>query len=198
MDVAARKKRAEKALAKQAAGKSKLSRDELRDIDWLEDRQRQEIVRDALAALPKGLYCQLAGRQQKVIDEQGRRHQLPVLGPTVDLFDAVRKLHDILTEHGDRIAGDDSIQSELNRETLAHQRTKRRLLELEYEQKQDTIVGRDELAAIMAWWKHRLLAFGELLGRKHGADAQKDLNDLLRKAEAELENSDRTIKGVSK
>lgn len=179
LDSTSRKKRAEKALAKQAAGKAKLTREELRDIEWLQSQQRDEILLAALAALPKGLYCQLAGRQQKVVDEHARRHQLPLIGDTVDLFRAVKSLHDLLSEHGDRIVEQTNLAKQLVEEEIAHRRAKRRIQELEYEKKADSLVSRVELNQKLAAWSQKLRAFGEFLGREYGRDAQLQLNDLL-------------------
>lgn len=152
-----------------------------------ESRRLQEAALESgLRALPKGKYCQLAGRQQKVIDEQGRRHQLPVLGPTVDLFDAVKRLHDILAKHSDVLAdGEQDLYSEKIRGQIEHLRTRKQLLDLEIAQRQDTLVERAELEQLLNWWTIRLKALGELLGRRYGREAQQTLNDFLTRAAEE-------------
>src|SRR3990167_816588 len=180
LDSAGRKKRAAAAVAKQARGE-KLSREQVCDRDWLQARGRDAQLRESLAAVPKGLYCQLAARQQKGIDEHGRRHQLPLLGSEVDLFAAIKAFHDLLARHSRALlsAGEGDLFSERLRGQIDHLRTKRRLLDLEIEQKQDTLVSRDELRELLTWWQQRLRAFGELLGRRYGREAQQALNDFL-------------------
>ena len=50
----------------------------------------------------------MSGRQTKVINEQAARYDLPFGGPTIDLPDVVRALHDFLAKHAQRLAsGDD-------------------------------------------------------------------------------------------
>lgn len=201
LDVAQRKKRAAKAVAKQARPGAKLTREELRDVEWLQARERDELLRECLAAIPKGLYCQLAGRQQKVVDEQARRHQLPLLGPDVDMFAAVEAFHDFLAKPAIAQAsdGDEDLFTERLRGQIAHLRTKSRLLDLEIEKKQDTLVSRDELRELLASWEQRLRAFGQLLGRRYGREAQQSLNDFLaREANAAEAPTARTKKGTAK
>ena len=182
-------------MAKQARG-DKLSRDELRDAQWLQARNRETELRELLAAVPKGLYCQLAGRQQKVVDEQARRYQLPLTGSEVDLFSAIKAVHDFLARNAELLGsgGEEDLVTERMRGQVEHLRTKKKLLDLEIEQRQNTLVGRDELGEVLVWWEQQLRAFGELLGRKYGREAQQLTNDFLRRAADELTGPDRLEK----
>lgn len=170
------------------SAEEKLSREQERSIIRTEKSVRKESLEELLRAVPKGLYCQLAGRQQKVVDEHARRHQLPLLGPTVDMFRLIVAMHDILSEFGMVIHEQQGAQKALLEEKVAHLRTKRRKEELEIEQKQDKYMPRDEWAAILDWWLQLLRRASETFGRKYGPAAHQDFNDLLRKAAQEVDS----------
>ena len=131
-----------------------------------------------------------------MVDEQARRHQLPILGAEVDLFAVIKSVHDRLARYSHSPDGDEDLVSERMRGQIAHLRTKSRLLDLEIERKQDTLVGRDELRALLTWWEQRLRAFGALLGRRYGREAQQALNDFLATSAVDPNRSNK--KGVAK
>ncbi len=66
-------------------------------------------IAKVLRTVPKGLYCEMAGRQHKLIDDCVRRYNLPAAGETVDLFEVITFLHNLLAKKGHRLADDDEI-----------------------------------------------------------------------------------------
>lgn len=100
----------------------KLNREQQRSLNHWVRSTRERIVEEFLIAVPKGRYCEWAGRQQKVIDGQARTHDLPLLGPTVDLAAAVKALHDLVSANANRLrALDDADREELECEKLRKQ-----------------------------------------------------------------------------
>lgn len=188
LDHAQREKRAAAALAKQAAGK-KLSREETRDCEWLSAIRRREAVRETLRALPKGWYCELAGRQQKVVDETARRYGLPLTGDKVDLYAAVRALHDLVAENSSVLTaegGANWAQEKLVQQTETL-RVKRRLAEVELQLRQSELIEVADLRQRTAWLSDRLRKFATQLGRRHGREAQQMANDFFAGLAEELD-----------
>lgn len=83
-----------------------LSRTQIRDVTWYEKLQRRQIVAEYVRAIPKGEYCDLTGRQQKLVDDAARNYDLPIGGSTIDLADALTAMHDLIADNAHRIRGD--------------------------------------------------------------------------------------------
>lgn len=101
-----------------------LTRAQQRDLTWGERQTKARIIAEYIAAMPKGDYCQLAGRQHKVIDDAARLYDLPIGGPVIDLGEAIAALHDLIAANASRIRGDslnDSDRDELEAEKLRQQ-----------------------------------------------------------------------------
>lgn len=101
-----------------------LTRTQQRDLTWGERQTRARIIAEYCAAMPKGDYCELAGRQHKVIDDAARLYGLPVGGPIIDLAEALTALHDLIAANASRIRGEslnDSDRDELEDEKLRQQ-----------------------------------------------------------------------------
>lgn len=139
------------------------------------EKKREE--RDRLryyATVPKGHYAKLAGRQQKVLNEQADRYKLPIGGPTVDLGAVLGRFHDLLREWArsgppvddESVAGPASPMLEKVREETW------RIKQLERRKLEGELVDRADVAASMAIVSERLRRAGDQLGRRYGEEAQ--------------------------
>lgn len=83
---------------------------------------RAQIEENLLRKLPKGKYCDLAGRQHKLIDDAARRYDLPIGTSTINLYRAIKSLHDLIAQHAASIGRDltdDELEAELTRQKIA-------------------------------------------------------------------------------
>jgi hypothetical protein len=172
-------------LARSAAGKKargqKLSREESRALDWAGRRQREQMADETLRALPKGLYCRLAGRQQKVVDEQASRYGLPLLGATVDLYSVVKAYHDFLAANAARLS--DNTDVDLQRVKLQAEievlERRVKLLDADIADRKGRLISRAELVDRLEAFSGRLRGLGDRLLRQFGNDALAMLNEFL-------------------
>lgn len=203
--VDAREVRALKAKLAAAEGR-KLTQAQTRDAAWYDKQQAEAIITDALSEIPKGLFCQMAGRQQKVIDEQADRYDLPIDGPSIDLFSAIKAYHDLITANARFIrpaddaelvdAGelsiDDAMHHDLQTEKLRQEVIKLRQsnerLAIQVTRDRGDSIDRRALREMLAWLSTRLEGFGQQLRRAaDGAEAQKTLNEFLEHLAEECE-----------
>lgn len=170
-----------------------LSKTQTADLWWLTKRDSEAHVRSFLDSCPKGIYCELAGRQHKLIDDAAENHNLPLLGPTVNLFQAVKALHDRVIEYGSNrnpaLDGDlEELKAEkLKREIvkLTHQATQ---LEIEIQRRRDSLVDRNEVRERLAWLSHFLEKIGKKLAKLGGENVHKLFNEHLETLAEELES----------
>ncbi|MEM9367515.1 MAG: hypothetical protein AAGD07_16100 [Planctomycetota bacterium] len=192
------------AAVKQHAG-DRLTQTESRDLKWYEKRQRTAWMEGSLRAVPKGQFCKMAGRQQKVIDEQAERLDLPIDGATVDLFEAIKAYHDLIVANSRRIVAADDADAitegsvsqmdysqlqliKLREEVTKLQRSNESLGLRVTKERGDTI-DRQELRGLMDWLSTRLQAFGQQLRRTEGGEeAQRTLNEFLQHLADECEH----------
>lgn len=170
-----------------------LSQRESRDLTWWEKEQRDRVVDDLLTTLPKGIYCDLAGRQQKLVDEFAERYGVPCDGPTVNLYRAVNAMHDLIVENAHLLAADmdeDQVKlqhEKLRQEVLQLQKRNERLA-IQIEADRGEVVYKSELREALSWLSLRLRALGRQLQKsKTGNDAQKTLNEFLEQLAKEIE-----------
>ena len=116
-----------------------LNKNQVADLKWYRKRQTTELIESALANLPKKIYCELSDRQVKVINEQADRYGLPIGGPTIDLYEAIKGFHDFLADHADLFGDDDDLRKEKMRKEIGVLAGK---IEL---QKQDLAKNRDQV-----------------------------------------------------
>lgn len=180
----------------------RLTQQQTKDITWFDKRQREAIADETLAALPKGVYCKLAGRQHHVLDKMARHYRLEaLLGDTVDLYDAITELHDLIAENSRLIQplrrgeidddiniGDDDVSGEeiyllqiaklketVNKLKIANQRA-----EIGLKKDRGDAIDRVEVKRMFEWLTSRLQGFGQQLRRsKTGPEAQQSLNEFL-------------------
>jgi hypothetical protein len=170
----------------------KLTRAELATVErWR--RAEFERQRDAfLRALPKGVYCALAGRQHKVVDEFGGRYDIPIDGPTVDLFAAVNALHSRVSELAaaarPALEGDESdlLREKLKQEIGKLQRQSASL-QIDLDTHMQKLLARVDVQNGLEWLAGQLRALGSRLYREAGPTAQDAVNDFLDTLAAELD-----------
>lgn len=189
-----------------AAEGKKLTQAQSRDVAWYDKQQADSIITDALSEIPKGVFCQMAGRQQKVIDEQADRYDLPIDGPTIDLFDAIRAYHDLITANARYLRpADDAAMAdageldldEAEHHQLATEKIRQEVIKLRQSNERLAIqvtrdrgdsIDRRALREMLAWLSTRLEGFGQQLRRAaDGAEAQKTLNEFLEHLAEECE-----------
>jgi hypothetical protein len=165
----------------------KLTRKQTSDLKWWRKAQTQAAVEATLASLPKKLYCELSDRQVKVINEQAARYELPIGGPTVDMYDAVRAFHDFLADNADLLGDDDDLRKEKLRKEINVLERKARMLDYDIKKQKSQFIDRSELRRRLTWLAGRLKTLGETLGKVGGQDVQNAMNDFLEELAVELE-----------
>lgn len=168
----------------------KLTQKQTRDLTWLEKTTREAIVDEALHSLPKGIYCELAGRQHKVIDDAAELYDLPIGGPVVDLYLALEAMHDLIAENAHRLKSHlDGDGDELQKEKLRKQIL---LLERDIEgrdiklaQQREESVDRTELTDLMTRLSSMLCNLGGQLGREN-VEVARAFNEALELFAGEL------------
>jgi len=89
---------AQSALEKKRAGQKPNAQESaaLRRVEkQIDDQKRWEHYQ----SIPKRHWQEMSGRQCKVLNEQARRHGVPLLGSTIDLTAVVKWLHDFLADN---------------------------------------------------------------------------------------------------
>lgn len=181
-----------------AAEGKKLTQAQARDAAWYDKTQADAAAQAFASAVPKGIYCAYAGRQQKVIDEQADRYDLPIDGPTVDLNDAIRAYHDLITANARYIRpADDAeladsgeldldeaqhhdLQTEKLRQEIIKLRQSNERLGIQVTRDRGDSIDRQHLREMLSWLSTRLEGFGQQLRTAaNGAEAQKTLNEFL-------------------
>lgn len=194
-DSSARLIRAHEATAKQLRGKQ-LTQSEARDAKWLIDELNRKSIDEFIAAVPKGVYCQLASRQHKLIDDAARVYGLPLEGKTINLQAAITALHQIIADNSQRIFADEE-DGQLDREKLRQQiaklKTETACLEIRLDRESDNSIDRGEMRQRLIWLSAQLRTLGDLLGRRYGKDAQQAMNEFLRRLADQIEQGQLAI-----
>lgn len=152
----------------------------------------QAICNEFIRAIPKGVYCQLAGRQQKVIDEFGARYDLPLLGPSIDLFAVIKTMHSRISELAAAARPyQDADEAELHREKLRQeiQKLERQseVLRIDIQTRMSELVSREQVTDRLEWLSGQLQSLGARLYRVGGTESQIALNEFLEAMAIELE-----------
>lgn len=153
-----------------------------------EERARAKLLQE----LPKGEYCRLAGKQQKVIDDQARRYNLPaLLGPSINLYAAIAELHQLIVHNRGHLAAlgeslDADIAAEERRAKLAEVKTKTARHEMQLAKLRGELVDVKELDELLAWLVAELRTLGDTLERRHGAKCAELYGRRLDQIEGEL------------
>lgn len=184
---------AHRAQLRQLEGQT-LTRQQIRDVAWLDNHLRRSYVDAWKVAVPKGEYCDLASRQHKLVDDAADNYNLPLDRPTINLRDALTALHDLVAANAHRLNSDlDGDREELEEEKLRQQiiglerDNERKLVELQYT-RGDAIPKaalRDALVGLSA----RLRTLGQTLARI-SPEARATFNDFLQALADEIEKGD--------
>lgn len=155
------------------------------------DEQIALAVRDDLLLnLPKGIYCKLAGRHQRVIDDQAVRYSLPIDGAKIDLYQTIKKFHDFISEWGSVIKEFEGEEGSLRKDKMKKEiellEVRKKSIDLDIKNKQDEFIDRNTLRVRMEWLANKLRTVSERLGKRFGSDAQILLNHSLQQIEDEL------------
>lgn len=142
--------------------------------------------------MPKGVYCSLVDRQQKLVDEFAERYPIPCDGASIDLYAVLTAFHDLVIEHSHVFADDDdsnALKKEKLREEILERRLRNRKLEVQIEVEEGKIIYREQLRETLHWFAAKLRSLGKQLGRtKTGADAQRRLNEYLAQLAIEIDS----------
>lgn len=187
----ARQARAHVASAAQIRGET-LTRQQSRDVAWLDRQLADTAVANWIAAVPKGDYCRLAGRQHKLIDDAARLYELPIADTSIDLTAAVTALHDIIAANAGRIRGADvdvdrdELEDEKLRQQIAKLRNENDLLQVKFAEARRDAIPRAELVAGLTAVAPRMREFAANFARM-SVDAGDLFNDVCEKLADEVE-----------
>jgi hypothetical protein len=139
-----------------------------------------------LRSLPKKIYCNLVGRQPKVVNDQADTYGVPLRGDTVDVADVLKWLHDFFAKHkhelpaiarGDESAG--TPKDELIRQQIEVYRRRVTLLENKIAAEAETLLPRVEIHELLAQLAQVLRGAGEKLHKQFGPQAASILDIAL-------------------
>lgn len=160
-------------------------------------KQASELLDDLLTKVPKKLYCQLSGRQTKILHDQADTHGLPLRGSTIDLFDVISAFHDILAKHAKTIASDGDV--ELKRAKLKGEievlERRAKILDGEISQQRARFIERSELRRRLGWLSTKLADLGERVGKFGGPETQRAINEFLEELASEIESGTLSVGG---
>lgn len=174
---------------KQAKG-VELSKAEESIVKAYDEQVVLSVRDDLLLNLPKGVYCKLASRHQRVVDDQAVRYQLPIDSAKIDLYQTVKRFHDLLAEWGPAIKELQGEEGTLRTEKLRKEcellDKKNKSLDLDNKRKEDEFISRDALRNRMDWLANKLRTVSERLGKRFGSEAQVLLNHSIKQIEDDL------------
>lgn len=143
-------------------------------------------------AVPKGIYCAMAGRQQKVVDEFGIRYDIMIDRSEINLYTVIAQLHDRVSELAKyaRPRLDDE-EMDLEREKLKQEIGKLQrqssILQIEIEKHMDQLVSRTSLNQGLEWLSAKLRTLGTRIHSVAGQDGVDAVNEFLDDLATELE-----------
>lgn len=199
-DDPAREEKAILAQLDQIRGR-KLTRQQDADLKWYRRKQREEIIDETLACLPKKTYAALAGRDIKVINDQADRYGLPIGDSKVDLFAAISAFHDFIKKNGRLLSADPEKQSlaqqKLQEEIEVLQR-RRKIYDAKIKQAGNKLIEREDVRDRLAWMVGEFTKLSERLGKSFGRDAQIAVNEFLDGLVEEIQSGRLNVDGGGK
>jgi hypothetical protein len=157
-------------------------------------KQRRWAVYEAI---PKGDWEQLSGRADKVLNEQAARYGIPIGGPVISLADVARWIHDFLRDRGreirraDRTPDPDLLMLSGDGPSPAleeYRRHRAKLAQFDVEERQRTLLPRDEVHGWLANLGLLLRRAGEGLQKQFGEEAHALLDDVLHEWQKQMES----------
>jgi hypothetical protein len=181
--LAARKKEIEcgKLTARESAALTKWQRESIAEV-------RTQLLRE----IPKGVYCEMAGRQQKVVDEFGSRYDIPVDVPTINLFAVIKDLHTRVSElaaaaRPNLDADEEELVKEKLRQEIGKLQRQSAALQIDLDRNMDKLLNKADVQAGLDWLASRLRAMGTQLHRSVGQAGVDTVNEFLDALAAEVE-----------
>lgn len=178
---------ADKHLASVALGKIKRGENPARDENAalrrvqlaMDEKKKWALYR----AIPQADWCRLSGRQRKIIRDQARKLNLPMGAESIDLAVFLPALHDLFSRLDAGMvnglgAGDADARLKMAKAEIA---------ELQLAERSGRLVSRAAVQQCYAVIGHSLRKAGELLGKHHGAEAQRILDERLDHAQSLLD-----------
>lgn len=166
--------------------KQPLTPKETRAWSKWEAEEDERRGRRYLTTLSKRDYCNLVGRQAKVVNEQADLYGVPLRGSTVDGLEVLRWLHDFFAKHKydlpSIVRGESSAatpRDQLVLEQIEVYRRRVKLLENRIRIDDDTLLPRAEIHELLAQLAKILRAAGERLGKQFGPQAASILDIAL-------------------
>ena len=183
--------RAAECLRKQKAGQ-KPSPGELSALTKLRSMREEEERWRYYQTVPKKHYVRMSGRQHKILDEQGVRYGIPLMGAVVDLPKVITWLHDFLAENGPlliRTVGQENLLAGDVQDSPALEKLREvtfRLKQLELEEKKGNLLRRNQIHEGFAVFCARIRGCGDQRQKKCGPDALEILNQALEGGEKDI------------
>jgi hypothetical protein len=171
----------------------KLNRSQERDIAWHDRLISDTIVDDYTQAVPKGDYCAFAGRQHKQIDDAAKHYRLPIGGPSIDLHQAIRALHDLIAANASRLRGAaiegdrDELEDEKLRQQIAKLQIENERLTIALEHDRGDAIPRAEIAQALNVMASTMREKGRALERI-SPEARNIYNEMLDSIADEIES----------
>lgn len=161
-------------------------------LSWYDQQSAWKVME----ACPKAFYCKLSARQTKLIDDHAAAFGLPITSGSVNLPRVIQWFHTYLAKWGPQIAkkrlSEDRLSelAERKMEAELEQINKKLIsLSIDIQRKEGTAVAIEEVRAAFAWLSSEWRKFGERLGKRFGADAQRLLNEFLERIESDNRSS---------
>lgn len=167
------------ALDKRAAGK-RPSRDEGRALRVWEKQREEQLRQEYYASIPKKHWCELSGRQGKVLNEQAIRYGIPIGDRTINLGQVARWLHDFLAANRVKLAAEDDPLYGPETPSLELLRHENYLLaRLTRRTREGQLVPRGQVRDELGRLASLLRRLGEQLQRRCGDEARTLLDETL-------------------
>ena len=142
----------------------------------------------------------MAGRQQKVINEQAERYGFPFVGAVIDLRAVVRYLHDFLARNNYKLAAGETgdalldgasqtLKDEYSRQQIAEKRERVKLLRIERLEREGASLSRDVVHEALGKIAGIIRSAGEQLQREYGDDARQILDEAITDADRITQDS---------
>jgi hypothetical protein len=178
---------AAQAYAKVARGEKLTSREAAALKRFEKDREEQ-LRWQYYGSIPQKHWRQMSGRQTKVLNEQAARYGLPFGGPTINLPQLARALHDFLAANAQKLAADDELLTGASSPALERYREERAALaRLDRLEREGELLPRDQVRDALGRIAGIVRAAGDSLARQFGNEALELLVEAVDDAEAEIE-----------
>lgn len=165
-------------LQKRINGKS-LTKTEESNLLRFEREAQRELRQLIYASVPHGEYCDLAGRQSKLVYDQVEKFKVPCDEKDVDLAVVLKWFHDFLRDRGKETpAGEESAPDAIKRRQIALAE----MAEMDVERARGKWMLREQVHDSLGIYGRIVKNAGEELQRRYGPDAQAILDEYIQRA----------------